>query len=240
MCLNSEATIEKLLNSVADQSYENIEHIIIDGGSSDNTLEIIKNFNRRPLVIHSGKDGGIYDAMNKGLALATGEVIGFLNSDDCYADSRIVSMIADAFMIADIDGIYGDLAYTIKNNPIIKIRHWKGGLFKRSLLNSGWMPPHPTLYLARAVYEKYGGFSTNYRISGDYEFIVRIFSKQINISYLPVLMVLMNSGGASNKSLRNIAIKTLEDYKIARAYGLGGWLTIFFKNVSKLPQFLSK
>ena len=240
MCLNSEATIESLLNSVAAQSYGDIEHIIVDGGSSDKTLEIIKHFNGHPPILISGKDGGIYDAMNKGLALATGEVIGFLNSDDCYADSKIISKVADAFLIADIDGVYGDLAYVDTKNPPRVIRYWKAGLFKKNSLKLGWMTPHPTLYLRRAVYERYGSFSTKYRISGDYEFILRIFSKKINISYLPVLMVLMNSGGASNKSLRNIILKTLEDYKIVKKHGAGGWATIFFKNLSKLSQFLIK
>ncbi|AWW44057.1 glycosyltransferase family 2 protein [Polynucleobacter paneuropaeus] len=236
VCLNSEDTIHKALESISNQSYKNIQHIIIDGESSDNTLSIVKNYKGHKIDLYSGRDDGIYDAMNKGLALATGEVIGFLHADDFYSEKITVEQIANAFLDSNVDGIYGDLAYVSRNDLHKRLRYWRAGIFSTKLLKLGWMPPHPTVYLRRHVYSDIGSFNTKFRISGDYDFILRIFSRNIKMLYLPFLMVIMRAGGISNSSIRNRILKSLEDFEIVKLHKIGGLVTIFCKNMSKISQ----
>lgn len=241
---NSEATIQSCMLSVLEQSYQNIEYIIIDGNSDDNTLEIVKSFQTQfPQVdfkIQSESDTGIYDALNKGIALATGDVLGFVHSDDVLAHSKIIETIANQFKKQNLDGIYGDLQYVNKTDISKIFRHWKSCAFKKNLLKKGWMPAHPTLYLKKEIYTQYGNFNTNYTIAADYDFILRIFkNKHLKFFYLPEIIVKMRVGGESNRNLNRILLKMKEDYRAIKANKIGNVSVLFFKNISKLNQFLN-
>lgn len=238
---NSSKTIETALRSVHEQTYPHIEHIIVDGASTDETVVIVNAYQKENsgIVLHSAPDHGIYDALNTGIAMATGDVIGFVHSDDMLANSHTLEHIAQVFQTTGCDGVYGDLLYVSQQNPHSVIRNWVSCAFQPRLLQQGWMPPHPTLFLKKAVYENYGHFNINYRIAADYEFILRVFKQpDLQINYLPQTLVKMRVGGASNRSLKNMIQKTKEDYKAIRTHQLGGWRSIFVKNISKLKQFL--
>jgi len=237
---NSANTLEVCLNSVLGQTYTNIEYIIIDGNSSDQTQDILKKtaqINKNVRYI-SEPDKGIYDALNKGIHLATGDVIGFLHSDDIFADATIISKIVTQFKAKQVDGVYGDLQYVEKLYADKVIRNWKSCDFKMSLLKKGWMPAHPTLFLTKDVYKKHGFFDLSYTIAADYDFMLRILKDSgFKFSYLPIVITKMRVGGASNRSLRNILQKTKEDYRAATTNKIGGFVTIIQKNTSKLKQF---
>jgi glycosyltransferase involved in cell wall biosynthesis len=236
---NSERSIQKTIDSVACQDYKDIEYIIIDGGSTDKTLSIIKKNSTVISAFISEKDTGIYNALNKGIKMATGDIIGFLNSDDVYAGKDIVSKIADSFLNNNADIVYGNLIYQFGEHSYKKtIRYWKSNAFVSNSLIYGWMPPHPTLYCKKSIYETYGCYNENYKISADYEFILRVFSKSnIKKIFLPEIMVKMEIGGISNRSLKNILHKTTEDYRAIKSNNVGGILTVFFKNIRKFNQF---
>ena len=241
---NSEKTLEFCMNSVLNQTYSDIEYIIVDGGSKDNTTNLIKAKAKEfPNIIWSSEpDKGIYDALNKGIAKATGDVIGFVHSDDYLADNDIMSQIIHVFKDKEVDGVYGDLHYVSYENPDIVIRNWKSQPFQPKLLKRGWMPAHPTLFLKRDVYETQGNFNLTYKIAADYDFILRVFnSSKYTFHYLPKTVVKMRVGGASNKSLKNLIMKTKEDFKAAKTNHLSFPLSvIIMKNLSKIPQWLKK
>jgi len=237
--LNSSKTIQRTIDSVVGQDYVDIEHIIIDGGSVDGTYDIIKANASRIAKYMSEKDDGIYYALNKGIKLATGDVIGFLNSDDVFTNKFVISRIVNCFNIKKTDVVYGNLVYQsdIENSKRI-IRYWKSNVFNPDYLYYGWMPPHPTLYCRKSVYENYGLYKESFRISADYEFILRVFKEPgLSKSFLPIIMVNMELGGVSNKSLKNIIQKMVEDYKAIRINNIGGILTVIFKNIRKVNQF---
>ena len=242
---NSEATLKSCMISVLHQSYQNIEYVIIDGNSTDETLELVKQhqlqFPQIEFKILSEPDKGIYDALNKGVQLATGEVIGFVHSDDILADNQIVSTLANLFEKENLDGVYGDLQYVDKNNIGKIIRYWKSTNFNSSLLKKGWMPAHPTLFLKRGVYKKHGDFDLSFKIAADYDFMLRVLKDQsLKFSYIPEVITKMRVGGASNRSLKNIIQKTKEDYRAIRSNNIGDWFSILIKNTSKIKQFISK
>lgn len=237
---NSEESIAGCLKSCLDQNYDNINYLIIDGNSNDKTLEIVKNHQKDyPFVkIVSEKDHGIYDALNKGINLASGDIIGFVHSDDFLASKDIINNIVSMINSQNLDGVYGDLQYVDKFNTQKVIRNWKSCDFKPGLLKQGWMPAHPTLFLKREVYEKHGLFDLSYRISADYDFMLRIFNdSELNFGYLPKVVTKMSVGGASNRSLKNIIKKSKEDYRAIRSNNVGNFLTLIKKNTSKLKQF---
>lgn len=239
---NSVATIVSCMESVLQQIYPNIEYVIIDGQSTDNTLEMAQHIKSKSpkanIVIQSEPDKGIYDALNKGIALATGDVIGFVHSDDMLANPNTIQNIVNTFNTQKLDGVYGDLQYVTQTNTDKVIRHWQSQQFNSSLLKKGWMPAHPTLFLKRDVYAKQGHFNLKYKIAADYDFILRVFKDQsYTFGYLPEVITKMRAGGASNRSLKNIIIKSKEDYKAVTANKVGGWYTIVFKNLSKVNQF---
>ena len=228
------------MNSVLNQTYSNVEYIIVDGNSKDNTKALIKSKaeENRTIKWISELDNGIYDALNKGVKMATGEVIGFVHSDDLLASESIVSKIETEFKNKNIDGIYGDLEYVNKKNTNNIIRHWKSEKFHPKLLKQGWMPAHPTLFLKREVYKKHGGFDLSYKIAADYDFMLRVLKdKSLKFSYVPEVITKMRVGGASNRSLKNMIQKTKEDYRAATTNNVGGILTILQKNTSKIKQF---
>lgn len=213
---------------------------MIDGASTDGTLQVLQRYRDRIAVLVSERDSGIYDALNKGLAQATGDVIGFLHADDLLADSGVLTRIAAAFA-AGADGVYGDLLYVNKQDPSQIVRYWRSRIFTPDLPAKGWMPAHPTLYLRRSVYGKLGRFDTGFRIAADYDFMLRVMRDQsLRLHYLPQVLVRMRVGGASNRSLGNLLRKSQEDWKALRKNGVGGVWTLVRKNFSKLPQFFSR
>jgi glycosyltransferase len=238
---NSAQNINLALASISFQIYTDLELIVVDGASSDNTIELIKNIFPWELKIISEKDKGIYDALNKGIAAANGDVIGFVHSDDFLASGDVLSQIANIFQEQNVDGIYGDLQYVNKEDTSKVIRYWKSEAFKPELLNKGWMPAHPTLFLKKEVYEKHGLFNLNYNIAADYDLMLRIFSDPtLKFKYLPEVITKMRVGGASNRSLKNIKLKSQEDLRALRANGIKNPLKVLaYKNFSKLGQFVA-
>jgi glycosyltransferase len=234
---NSYPNILSTIESIQSQTYNDIEFIVVDGGSSDGTLKVIEDC---PLVSRfiSEPDNGIYDALNKGVQMSTGDIIGFLHSDDVFSNSKILESIIDNFKRELADGVYGDLCYVEKENINKIIRNWKSCDFKISLLKKGWMPAHPTLFLKKEIYQNYGQFNTSYKISADYDFMLRILKdKLLKFAYLPKVITKMRVGGASNRNLKNIIIKTKEDYRAVRSNNIGGWFSVALKNMSKIKQF---
>ncbi len=232
------------MDSVLNQTHSDIEYIIIDGNSTDRTLSLIKSKAKKHnnIIWVSEPDKGIYDALNKGISKATGDVIGFVHSDDYLANNTILSEIADIFIAKEPDGVYGNLHYVQLQNPKVIVRNWKSQEFKKNLLNRGWMPAHPTLFLKRDIYKINGNFNLDYRIAADYDFVLRIFNQShLKFHYLPKTITKMRVGGESNRSLKNLILKTREDYKAARTNNLSfPALTIGMKNLSKIPQWFSK
>jgi glycosyltransferase len=192
-------------------------------------------------VFVSEADQGIYDALNKGIALATGDVIGFLHADDLFADDAALAKVAEAFVDSSVDAVYGDLVYVSKSEPDKVIRYWKAGDYSLSKLKRGWMPPHPTLYVRRSVYERLGAFDTSLHIAADYDCMLRFLGPgKINCHYIPEVLVRMRLGGKSNRSLANIVQKSVEDYKALKQNKIGGAGALLWKNLSKLPQFFRR
>ncbi|WP_010523478.1 glycosyltransferase family 2 protein [Aquimarina agarivorans] len=240
---NSDQFIESCMNSVLSQNYKNIEYLIIDGASTDDTVSKVHQIKGTSSTIKviSEKDNGIYDALNKGVSLATGDIIGFVHSDDFLASNNILSKIKNVFELNNSDGVYGDLDYVDKENVTKVVRAWKSCEFYPSLLKKGWMPAHPTLFLRKKVYLKHGFFNLKYKIAADYDFMLRIFKDtNLQFDYLEEVVTKMRVGGASNKSIKNIIHKTKEDYSAIRQNKAGGLDAILNKNVSKIKQFFVK
>lgn len=239
---NSEKNIHNSINSILNQSYKDYEVIIVDGASKDKTLEIVESFSEKfsNINILSEKDFGIYDALNKGINLATGNIIGFLHSDDEFYSTTTLLEIVNEFNKNEIDGVYGNLNY-VSNNLIPKIiRNWESQSFNVKFLKKGWMPAHPTLFLRREIYEKHGLFDLKFTISADYDFMLRVLRDEtLKFCYLPRVITNMRIGGASNKNLKNIVIKMIEDYRAIRKNKIGGIFTLILKNTSKIKQFFS-
>ena len=240
--LNSEDTIEDTILSVLGQSYTDIEYIIVDGKSTDQTIRIVNSFKERISAFISEDDRGYAEAMNKGLALATGDVVGFLHSDDIYATDGVIAEVAKAFEERDIDCLWGDLVYVSKKNPEKLIRFWRSCDYKGYLFNSGWMPPHPTFFAKRIIYEEHGYFNTHLQISADYEMMLRLLHRhKISSYYLPSVMVKMRTGGLSNRSIMNLVQKSREDYRAWRINDLKASVPrVVAKNISKIPQFFMR
>lgn len=294
---NNKSGLLRAIECVKNQTHNNIEHIIIDGGSDDGTAEFLNQYqddsehsihNKRQttnysLLSISETDKGIYDAINKGIKLATGDVIGLLHSDDLYADENVISRYAEVFnsdsgpnstslhqskqagMMGQVDAVYSDLVYVRQN---LEVRNQKSGAFRNiqsnnhsiirywktqkkefttesqrhKALQKGWMPPHPTLFIRKEIFDKYGLYRTDMKIASDYEMILRLlFKHKITVPYLPITTYLISIGGASNKSLMNILQKSKEDYRAMKINGINfPAFTLAGKNLRKLPQFLSR
>lgn len=236
---DSARTVDDTLRSVQAQSHPDIEHIIVDGGSGDETLSIVARYPHIGKVV-SEPDRGIYDAMNKGISLATGEVVGILNSDDFYAHPDVLRKVAAAFGDPGVDAVYGDLLYVDGENPRRVLRSWKSGDYRPGRFKWGWMPPHPTFFVRRTLYERYGGFNLALGTCGDYELMLRLIHRHgARLSYLPEVLVLMRAGGASNESL----LARLQANRNDRlAWSVNGvrpfWFTLYLKPMRKFIQFL--
>lgn len=235
---NSAVTIRDTLSCIASQQYHNIEHLIIDGVSKDKTLEIVNEFSHVAKVI-SEKDKGIYDAMNKGVQLATGDIIGILNSDDFYTCPLVLSKVAAAFEDPAVDAVYGDLQYVKQDNVDVVTRTWKSGRYKKKLLYYGWMPPHPTFFVRRHIYDKCGLFNTTLRSAADYELMLRILLKHnTRVEYIPEVLVKMRAGGVSNASLKNRLRANKEDEMAWKLNALKPYFfTMWLKPLRKILQF---
>lgn len=235
---NAARTIADTIASVQAQDYPQVEHVIIDGASTDGTQAIIEEMADARTVFVSEPDRGLYDAMNKGIARASGDVIGVLNADDFYANDRVLGKVAGAMSDERIDGVYGNLQYVSATDVNRVIRHWKAGDFTVSELKRGWMPPHPTLYLQRSVFDRFGLYDTSFQIAADYDAILRFLSDgKTNIAQIPEILVKMRIGGESNRSLGRIIRKTVEDVRAARRNNVGGYGTVLLKNARKIGQF---
>jgi glycosyltransferase len=238
---NCAGTLSDCLQSVAQQSYLNREHLVVDGASTDGTLDIVTKHIEQIDHVVSEQDTGIYDALNKGLSLATGDVIGFLHADDKYASDGVLEMVATAFEAGDVCAVYGDLDYVSQQDTSKVLRRWRSKPFNIRDLGWGWMPAHPTLYVRREWYTRIGGFDTGYRISADYLSILKLFMHpEFTSLYLPEVLVHMRSGGASNRSLSAIVKKSKEDWRALRSCNfrvLNAIGAIACKNLSKISQF---
>lgn len=240
---NSAETIEATIQSVLSQKYSAIEYIVIDGASTDDTLDIVNRYSDQISVIVSEPDKGIYDAMNKGVSKATGDVIGILNSDDFYADNNVISDVVEAFTQApSADALYADLVYVDRKNSEKIIRYWKAGAFHRSRFRAGWMPPHPTFFVKRSRYESYGTYRLELRSAADYELMLRfLYKHEVPCTYLPRIITHMRVGGESNVSFKNRLRANKEDRKAWEMNGIKPtWYTLTLKPISKIGQFIRK
>lgn len=227
------------LESVRTQDYPEIEHILLDGGSSDRTLEIARSFPHLA-DIFSGADEGIYDAINKGINRATGEVIAVLNADDFYLQPDVISLVMKSFREGKVDSVYGDLIYVSRNDSSKVIRTWKSGPFQKELFLQGWMPPHPAFFLRKDCYLKYGLYRKELNISADYELMLRmLYLHGLPCAYLPETLVAMRTGGVSNRSFKARWLANKQDRAAWKINGLEPeWLTLWKKPWSKLKQYL--
>lgn len=238
---NRADTIADALRSVETQSYQNVEHIVQDGGSTDGTLDVIRQFSASSAKMVSEPDNGIYDAINKGISRANGDIIGLMHSDDFFSDDLVLERVAEIFRDREVDGVYGDLDYVSASNTGKIVRRWRSGPYHADLLKRGWMPPHPTLYLRREVFDRWGLYDTSMRIAADYEAMLRYLVRgDIRLAYIPEVLVKMRVGGESNRSLSRILQKSREDYTALRRHGVGGINTLLAKNFSKIEQFLPR
>ena len=235
---NCAGTLGDCLRSVAEQTWTEREHVVIDGASRDGTLALLESHRDQIGVLVSEPDSGIYDALNKGLERATGDVIGFLHADDVYASPHALERIGLAFRDPAVGAVYGDVQYVRKDDLNRVVRNWKSGPFSPRRLAWGWMPPHTTLYVRRAWYERVGRFDTRYRIAADYFSILTLFSQPgLNPVHVPEVLVKMRVGGASNRSLASILRKSREDLDALRRSGVGGVGALTWKNLGKVGQW---
>jgi glycosyltransferase involved in cell wall biosynthesis len=238
---NSAATIAETMRSVEEQDYPHIEHIIVDGLSTDNTVNIVERYTHTAKVI-SEKDDGIYHAMNKGIQAATGDIIGILNSDDIYIDNKVISKIVHKFEDSSVQSCYADLQYMDALNTEMITRTWKSGNYKVGSFYWGWMPPHPTFFVRKSVYDKVGLFDTSLRSAADYEMMLRILVKhRLSTTYLPHVIVKMRTGGLSNASVKNRIRANREDRKAWHLNELKPYFfTLYLKPLRKVLQFIKK
>lgn len=240
VCRNSEATIDAAVRSVLEQDYADIEYIVIDGKSTDNTVSVIEKYRSKISKIISEKDDGMYFAINKGIKLATGDIVGILNADDFYMNKKVILTVAKEFLEKKTDSVYGDLQYVLKENPQRNFRHWKSEPFNPKFFLKGWMPPHPTFFVKRNCYEKFGMFNTFFSISADYELMLRfLYKHKITSSYIPEVLVKMRTGGISNVTFKSRVKANKEDRLAWKVNGLKpNSFTLILKPLSKLRQFL--
>ncbi len=230
---NSCPTLQRAILSYISQDYPDKQYIVIDGLSQDCTLDVIKKYRDYIDVFVTKTPQGIYNAINFGIKIASGEVIGLLHSDDFFAYNGVLSDVMELFeQGADI--VYGDVVYVREDGKIW--RYWKAGNFSLSKLKFGWMPPHTTFFVKRHLFEKYGLYREDMRIAADFEMVLRLMSKNVKIYYLPKILTIMSAGGESNKNLSNIFRKMKEDRLAAKLNGYPGWFTVMFKNLRKIDQ----
>lgn len=242
VAFNSQSTISRTIESIFSQDYDNIEYILIDGGSTDWTLDIIENYKDKIDFFVSEEDDGIYDAMNKGIRQATGDIVGILNSDDFYPNNTVISDVVDVFRKDNCDSLYGDLVYVKLSNAKNIVRYWKAGIFSQLKLKRGWMLPHPTFFVKKSIYDRFGLYNTELRSAADYEMILRLLYKySITVSYIPIILVKMSIGGTSNANIINRMRANKEDGKAWRLNNLKEPRFVrLLKPLQKVKQFFLK
>lgn len=242
VCFNSQATIEDTIRSVLGQTHPSVEHIIVDGKSSDATMDIVNRYREKLGKVISEPDLGAYDAMNKGIALASGDVVGILNADDVYATPEALSSVASAFEKPGIEACYADLVYVDRHDMSKIVRYWQSTEFRPGLFRTGWMPAHPTFFVRRKVYERLGTFDLEFSLQSDFELTMRFLEvHRIQSAYMPRILVKMRTGGMSNNRYMNVVKGNLEAYRACRKHGLDvGPGFILRKIFSRLPQFFAK
>lgn len=243
VCYNSVKTIHETLQSVASQRYPHVEYILIDGGSTDGTINVIQSFEPHIAVFVSEPDKGIYDAMNKGIARATGDVVGLLNADDLYANEEVLTRVAQAFTDQNLDACYSDLIYFATDAPDKVLRYWRSNDFHPGLFAKGWCPAHPTFFVRRNLYDRYGVFDTRFKGGNDVELMMRFLEKHhIKTRYLPEVMVKMRLGGVSNNSIKGIIEQNRQILQAAKKLDIpiSPLTFIFYKVLSRLKQMLCK
>jgi glycosyltransferase involved in cell wall biosynthesis len=239
---NGAATLDGCLQSIDSQTFKNLEHIVIDAASNDSTLAVLDSFSASHRRAWSEPDAGIYDGMNKGLRLVTGDIIGILNADDMYADEQVLQDVCDAFAEPGVDCCYGDLKYVDFSNTAKTVRLWKSGKYNPGKFRWGWMPPHPTFFVRRTLYEQYGGFNLQLGTAADYELMLRFLLKnKATARYIPRVLVKMRNCGASNATFSRRMEANRMDRKAWAVNGLKPlpW-TIYFKPLRKLGQWVFK
>ncbi len=236
-CFNSAATIEATLASLSTQTWHDFEHVVVDGGSTDGTIERVQAWRGHPVRLLRGPDAGMYDAMNRGAAAATGDAIGFLNADDRYADSTALASIAGALADGEPDFVHGDLVFVDAADRRV-LRYWKGTPFEPRRLRLGWLPAHPTLYVRRPVFEAVGAFSLDYGTAGDVDWMIRLLAGGARRSaYIPRVLVEMNAGGASNASLGSYVRASRQVWRSCARQGISPAPFFLGKTLRKLPQW---
>jgi glycosyltransferase involved in cell wall biosynthesis len=238
-CYNSARTIADTIRSVSSQSYRAIEHIVVDGGSTDGTLEIVASRRASIARLIAGPDDGIYDALNKGLAASSGNIIGFLHADDVYAGEDVIECVVREMAAHSLDAVYGNVAFVRGDDLDRVVRVYRSGRFRPSRIGWGWMPAHPALFLARRVFERFGGFKTDYTIAADFEFVARTFSTPgFGYRYLPKVLVKMRMGGISTKGWRSTVTLNREVLRACRENGIhSNYLKILSKYPAKALEF---
>lgn len=238
---NASSTICTAIDSIRNQSYPNIEIVVVDGNSTDGTLEKLQSYGNEIDTLISEKDQGIYDAMNKGLSLATGDIVGTLNADDLYANENVIQKVVSKFQGKEVDALYGDLVYIDPKSGKI-VRYWQSGDFATTKFLFGFMPPHPTFFMKRECYSRYGLFNLELTSSADYELMLRyLYLYQVSCAYLPEIITLMRTGGQSNASLRNRFRANFEDFQAWRINKIKALpITTLLKFLLKLPQFIKR
>jgi len=246
VCFNAASTLEGTVQSVLSQTADpqepfDLEYVVVDGGSTDGTLHLLEPYRNRIAKLISEPDQGLYDAMNKGIRSATGDVVAILNADDVYASTDILARVAAAFRETGAEAIYGNLTYVTSEDFTKVKRLWRAGAFKPGAFRRGWMPPHPTLFVRRSCYERWGMFSLALSSAADYELMLRFIHRHgMSLAYLPETLVLMQTGGRSNASLKHRIRAHREDWKAWRMNGFNpSPLTLLAKPLRKLSQFLS-
>jgi len=240
---NNKDTIRDAIDSVLSQAYKDIEYIIVDGASSDGTVDIIKSYGDKISKFISEKDNGLYDAMNKGIALATGDVVGMLNSDDVYFDNKVIEKVVNQFKDKNTDSVYGDLYYVKENDLNEVVRYWKSSVFRQDSFAKGWHPPHPTFFVKKEIYQQYGLFDLNMKVSADFELMLRFLEKyKISTAYIPSVFVRMRTGGESNRSIKNIITG---NKSILKAFDKNGikvnkFMYLFYRFVPKIIQMIRR
>jgi glycosyltransferase involved in cell wall biosynthesis len=239
---NSVATLRDTIESIQAQDYPNIEHIIVDGASTDGTLPLIQSYGDKIAHVISELDRGMYDAMNKGLRIASGDIIGILNSDDFYAATDIISTVVQHMQTTGAHCTFGDLVYVNPTNLTKVVRYYSSSQFHPRLFARGWMPAHPTVFIKRWAYQQYGLFKTDYKIAADYELLTRFLGKhQLSYHYIPRVMVTMRTGGASTLNLKSNWILNREIVRSCRENGIStNLLTVFFKYFTKIFQLFQR